>query len=132
MNPEQETPTLVGGIEALVAMRIPQMHTAKAADGKRYRFQAVKLCDWWNRYRAGEQSSRWTEKTLYALEGGGFLVATEHVSQWQGEVSRFEIERYDSDSILDVDQKVLDELRNVIIKETGLKIPLAEIAEDLP
>jgi len=133
MDPKQENapaPTLEEGVKALIAKVGYNTHTAKDEDGRRYRFEASKLCGWWDRWRAGKEQSRWTEKDLYALKQGGYLVATAHLSQWQGELTTYAIERYEK--ISDIEhQGLLDELRSEIVSETGLKVPLSEIAVDL-
>lgn len=130
-EPEQGTASLEAGVKALVAKVGYKTHTAKDEEGTRYRFRGAKLCGWWNKLIAGREQSRWTEEDLYALEKGGYLIARAHVSMWQGEKDTYEIERFLEDELLKLPQSLLDELRETITNETGLKIPLAEIARDL-
>jgi len=129
-KPAQETVSLKAGVEALVAKVGYKTHTAMDESGTRYKFKAADLCGWWNKWIAGREQTRWTEEELFQLENGTYLVTVEYVSQWQGEPTEYRIDRYEK--LEELSQHLLDKLRDEITKETSLKIPLSQIAKDLP
>ena len=45
-----------------------------------------------SRWVAGQGQSRWTELKLYKTDKGQYVLNTEHISQWQGEDYRSEID----------------------------------------
>ena len=129
---EKEHISLQEAVKRYVAVETAKgwpTHTAK--NGKtRYKFRGLPLaCDstcWEN----GLENTRWTEETLYVTDDGKIVVASEHITRWQGESDTYTVKVITS--LNDVtSQALLDDLRENLCIKLNVKISVAEVARPL-